>query len=443
MPRLFSLALLLGLTVHAQAVLDIKITSGIEQALPIAIAPFGLAGAASGGDTLPPVDLAAIIRANLGRSGRFRVMDEARQPQQPTEFAAINFGDWQKLGVESLLIGRINPAADGAYEVRFRLIDIYRGRQIAGFRIPARPASLRRVAHQISDIIFEKLTGVPGAFDTRIAYITARETADGRLHTLEVADADGYNAQTLLESNQPLLSPAWSPDGRKIAYVSFEGRRPAIFIQDVPSGRRERIAAFAGINSAPAWSPDGARLAMTLSRDGNTEIYIMEIKTGALRRLTRHHAIDTEPAWSPDGQKLAFTSDRSGAPQVYEVDARGGQPRRVSFAGDYNARPKYAPDGGSMALVHGADGAYRIGLLDLGNGFIRALTDTGLDESPSFAPNGAMILYATTGAGGARLEAVSADGRIRQRLAPAAGETREPAWGPFLPTADPAGLPDY
>ena len=443
MPRLFSLALLLGLTVNAGAVLDIKITSGIEQALPIAIAPFGRAGAASGVDAGPPVDLAAIIRANLGRSGRFKVMDAARQPQQPTEFAAINFADWRKLGMESLVIGQISPAPEGAYEVRFRLIDIYRGQQIAGFRIPARADKLRRVAHQVSDLIFERLTGVPGAFDTRIAYITVREAADGPLHTLEVADADGHNARALLESSQPLLSPAWSPDGRQIAYVSFEGRRPAIFIQDVPSGRRERIAAFAGINSAPAWSPDGQKLAMTLSRDGNTEIYVMELKTGALRRLTRHRAIDTEPAWSPDGQKLAFTSDRSGAPQIYEIDARGGEPRRVSFAGDYNARPEYAPDGRTMALVHGADGAYRIGLLDLGNGFIRPLSETGLDESPSFAPNGAMIIYATTGAGGAGLAAVSADGRIRQRLGLAGGEAREPAWGPFLKAENPAGLPDY
>ncbi len=444
MPRLFNLVLLLGLSANAGAVLDIKITRGIEQALPIAIAPFERAG---GGDTdvdtVASVDMAAIIRDNLGRSGRFKVMDERRQPQQPADLAAINFGDWRKLGMESLLIGKLVPAANGDYEVSFRLIDIYRGRQIAGFSIPARPAMLRRVAHQISDFVFEKLTGAPGAFDTRIAYITVREGDDGRIHALEVADADGYNAQTLLESKQPLLSPAWSPDGQKIAYVSFEGRRSAIFIQDVLTGRRERIAAFTGINSAPAWSPDGNRLAMTLSKDGNTEIYIMALETKSLRRLTRHGAIDTEPAWSPDGQKIAFTSDRSGAPQIYEIDAQGGQPKRISFAGDYNARPEYAPDGRSIALVHGVNGAYRIGLLEPGNGIIRALTATGLDESPSFSPNGAMIIYATTDSGGARLEAVSADGRIRQRLGLAWGDVREPAWGPFLQQENPAGLPDF
>ena len=422
------IASLAFVSVQTHAVLDIKITQGIEQALPIAIVPFGWSEASN----VAPIDLTTIITNDLKRSGRFDVMNELDLPQRPSEYDAINFSDWRKLGMENILIGNLNLTAKGDYEISFRLVDIYRGKQIAGFKIPAKPNLLRRVAHQISDIVFEKLTGTPGAFDTRVAYITVKKTKEKKIHSLQIADADGFNAQVLLESPEPLLSPAWSPNGKHLAYVSFEGKNSAIYVQDILTGKRERVAAFAGINSAPRWSPEGARLAMTLSKDGNTEIYVMSLHSKTLKRMTKHGGIDTEPTWSPDGRKLAFTSDRSGGPQIYEVDIRGGTPKRVSFEGKYNVRPSYSPDGKSIALVHAVNGAYRIGLLNLSSGTINTLTDAKLDESPSFAPNGGMIIYATTGIRGAQLAAVSVDGRIHQRLGLQQGDVREPAWGPFL-----------
>ena len=424
----FFIASLMFVSLQTQAVLDIKITQGIEQALPIAIVPFGWSQAGN----VAPVDLTRVITDDLKRSGRFDVMDDLDLPQRPTKFDAINFNDWRKLGMENILIGNLTQTENGDYDVSFRLIDVYRGKQIAGFRIPGEPNLLRRVAHQISDIVFEKLTGTAGAFDTRVAYITVKKVNDKKTHTLQLADADGYNAQILLESPEPLLSPAWSPNGKEIAYVSFEGRNSAIYVQDISTGKRERVAAFEGINSAPSWSPEGSRLAMTLSKDGNTEIYIMSLHSKTLKRMTVHGGIDTEPTWSPDGRKLAFTSDRSGGPQIYEMDIRGGQPKRVSFEGNYNVRPSYSPDGKFITLVHAVNGSYHIGLLDLSNGYINTLTDAKLDESPSFAPNGGMIIYATTGVRGAQLAAVSVDGRIHQRLGLQQGDVREPAWGPFL-----------
>ena len=422
------IASLMFVSLQSQAVLDIKITQGIEQALPIAIVPFSWSQASN----VAPLDLTKVITDDLKRSGRFDVMDELDLPQRPTDFDAIIFNDWRKLGMENILIGNLALTENGDYDVSFRLIDVYRGKQIAGFRIPAKPNLLRRVAHQISDIIFEKLTGTAGAFGTRVAYITVKKVKDKKTHTLQIADADGYNAQILLESPEPLLSPAWSPNGKKIAYVSFEGKNSAIYVQDILTGKRERVAAFEGINSAPSWSPEGSRLAMTLSKDGNTEIYIMSLHSKSLTRMTNHSGIDTEPTWSPDGRKLAFTSDRSGGPQIYEMDIRGGRPKRVSFEGKYNVRPAYSPDGKFITLVHAVNGSYHIGLLDLSNGYINTLTNAKLDESPSFAPNGGMIIYATTGVRGAQLAAVSTDGRIHQRLGLQQGDVREPAWGPFL-----------
>jgi len=336
------------------------------------------------------------------------------------------------LGMENLLIGQLILTNAGEYEVEYRLVDIYKGTQIAGFRIPSAKDKLRRTAHGISDIVFEKLIGVRGAFDTRIAYITVRNAGDGaKAYTLQIADADGYNPQILLESSEPLLSPNWSPDGNKLAYVSFEGRNSAVYVQDIVTGAREKVASNQGINSAPSWSPDGSRLALTLSKDGNTEIYILHLSSKLLQRLTNDAAIDTEPDWSSEGDRLVFTSDRGGGPQIYEIDARGGEPRRLSFEGPYNARPIYSPDNKSIALVHGDNGIYRIALLDLGSGYLTVLTESRLDESPSFAPNGSMIIYSTTGVRGSVLAAVSSDGRIQQRLAVQEGEVREPAWGPF------------
>ncbi len=408
--------------------MEIIIDKGVEKPIPVAIVPFGWSQAAA----LPPVDIAQVISNDLTRSGRFITMEEKDMPQRPTDFSAVNFRDWKLLGMENLLVGNLVLNNQGNYDVEFRLIDVYKEKQIAGFRIPSTQAQLRRSAHEISDIVYEKLIGIRGAFATRIVYVTVNKNQDGtKRFALQVSDADGYNPQILLESNEPILSPTWSPDGRNLAYVSFEGKNSAIYIQDIQSGSRQKIASNPGINSAPAWSPDGSRLAMTLSKDGNPEIYIFHIASRSLRRITENAAIDTEPAWSPDGRTLAFTSDRGGNPQIYEVSAEGGQAKRISFTGPYNASAEYSPDGKYIAVVNGESGAYRIGLLDRATGQVSLLTDSRQDESPSFAPNGHMIIYTTTGARGNALAAISVDGSVHQRLGLQDGEVREPAWGPF------------
>ena len=418
------------LLVNNANAIDITIEQGIENPIPVTIVPFGWSQA-----TTVPIDLAGIITNDLERSARFKAMDFKDLPQHPSEFQDVNFKDWRLLGMENLVIGRLIETSTGDYEVEFRLIDVYREKQIAGFKLPSSKAQLRTTAHELSDIIYEKLIGVRGAFATRIAYITVNKQDDGKKnYSLQIADADGHNPQVLLESPEPLLSPSWSPDGRRLAYVSFEGRNSAIFIQDIKTGKRDKVAAHSGINSAPAWSPDGFRLAITLSKDGNTEIYVMHINSGTLKRITKNKAIDTEPNWSSDGKKLAFTSNRGGSPQIYEVAVQGdGKPKRLTFDGAYNARPRYSSDGNYLAMVTGENGNYRIAVLDLRNGFFDILTKDRLDESPSFAPNDHMIIYTTSGARGTALAAVSADGRVHQRLVLQDGEVREPAWGPFLP----------
>ncbi|MCI0590789.1 MAG: Tol-Pal system beta propeller repeat protein TolB [Gammaproteobacteria bacterium] len=424
-----TLLVLMFCVADAHAVLTIKITQGIERALPIAIVPFGL----SKGTPPPPIEVTEVIVADLANSGRFAPLPEKDLPSHPHEFSEINFQNWRMLGMETLVVGNLSSLQSGNYDIEFRLVDVYKGTQLAGYRVSSPASQLRRAAHHISDIIFEKLTGIRGAFSTRIAYVTVSERSDqSKTYELQVADADGYNPQTLLESPQPLISPAWSPDGRRIAYVSFEGKNSTIYVQDVQSGSREKVASNPGLNSAPAVSPDGGRLAMTLSKDGNAEIYILHVSSGLLRRVTNDAAIDTEPAWSPDGSQLAFTSDRSGGPQIYEVDLRGGRPERLTFEGPYHARPVYSPDGKHIAMIHGESGSYRIAVLERDTGSLRILTDTRLDESPSFAPNGSMIIYATVGQSGTELAAISVDGRVRQRLALQEGEVREPAWGPFI-----------
>lgn len=408
--------------------LKIVIDRGIEKTLPIAVIPFAWDRLPE----LPPVDFALTISNDLARSGRFSPMREEDLPQRPAEFQQINFKDWRLLGMETLVIGELKQNIDGNFEVEFRLVDIYRGTQIAGFRITSTLKQLRRTAHRISDIIFEKLTGIKGAFDTRIAYVTVIKHQDGSKHyNLQIADADGFNPQVLLDSKQPLMSPAWSPDGTRIAYVSFEDRNSNIYIQDILTGRRSKVAANEGINSAPAWSPDGSRLAVTLSKDGNPEIYLIHLASQTLQRITFNRAIDTEPNWSRDGARLAFTSDRGGTPQIYTVDILSGRTERLTFDGAYNARPRYAPDGKTMAMIHATSGAYQIAILDIKGGYISILTNSRLDESPSFAPNGSMIMYATSGRRGSELAAVSVDGGVHQRLALQIGEVREPAWGPF------------
>jgi TolB protein len=334
--------------------------------------------------------------------------------------------------MDNLVVGQISPNGPGGYLVRFQLLDVYRGEQLAGFSVPTTDSDLRATAHQISDILYEKLLGQRGAFSTRIAYIASVPQPGGKPKVeLHVADADGYNAQVIVSSKDPLMSPAWSPDGKRLAYVSFEQGRPAVYVQELLTGRRQQVAAYQGINGAPAWSPDGRRLALTLSKDGNPDIYVLDLASRRLTQLTRHFGIDTEPAWSPDGRYIVFTSDRGGGPQIYRMAASGGDAKRVTFENAYNARASYSPDGKALALTTRVNGHYRIGLLDLESRELRVLSRGNLDESPSFAPNGSMITYASKEGDRGMLEAVSADGRVRQRLAVSAGEVREPAWSPY------------
>ena len=425
--RLLVLAALLVGSRAALAVLTIEITKGMEGATPIAIVPF-----ATPAGVAVPEDIAGIISANLRRSGRFAPLPEADLIARPQDAAAIRFQDWRVLGVGDLVIGRVLQPAPGRYEVQFQLFDVFRSRQLTGYSIPARPDELRRVAHRISDLIYEALTGEPGAFDTRIAYVTSEQGPEGKRYALQVADSDGYNPQTVLRSPQPLMSPSWAPDGQQVAYVSFEGRKAAIYVQHVGTGTRREVAAFDGINGAPSWSPDGRKLALTLSRDGNPEIYLLHLGDNRLQRLTNNAAIDTEPAWAPDGNHIVFTSDRGGSPQLYRMDIRNGRADRLTFEGNYNAGADFSPDGRWLTLVHRDGRDYRIAALELETRRLRVLTDGSLDESPSFAPNGSMIIYATSAAGRGVLAAVSADGRFRQRLTLSGGDVREPAWSPVL-----------
>jgi TolB protein len=380
-----------------------------------------------------PVDVAQVVNADLAGSGRFNTLASADLPSQPHRFAEIQFDDWRRLGMENLVIGTLAPTASGDYEIEFRVVDTFKATQLGGYQIVSPGDDLRLAAHHIADRIYELLTGEPGAFATRISYVTVTKDTRGKaVYQLQLADADGYNPKTLLESMDPILSPAWSPDGRKLAYVSFEGKSLTVYVQHIATGHREAVATGPGINSAPAWSPDGGRLALTLSKDGNPEIYVLTLAGRRLQRITDDPAIDTEPAWSPDGRRIAFTSDRGGTPQVYQVRATGGHPERITLGmGPYNARPSYSHDGRLMALVHGEGGRYRIAVLDLASRDLRVLTDSRLDESPSFAPNGTRIIYATVGSRGTELAAISVDGSVQQRLATSRGEVREPAWGPL------------
>lgn len=422
---------LLLLALSARAALDIEITEGEEGALPIAIAPFAWSGS-----TPLAEDIAAIISADLHRSGRFAPLERAALPAQPLEAKDIQFAQWRAKKIENLVIGKV-IANGNHYQVQFQLFDALRGTQLVGYTIPTEPNQLRRTAHRISDLVYEKILGQRGAFSTFVSYVTVEQDAQGkRRYRLSVADADGYNEQNILTSKQPLMSPAWAGDAKRLAYVSFEMGRSLIYMQEIASGKRELIAQYSGLNSAPAWAPGGQRLAMTLSHEGNAEIYILDLKSKQLTRVTRNPAIDTEPSWSPDGQTLVFTSDRGGRPQIYQAainaDGTVGREKRITFSGDYNARASFSPDGRRLTMVHGNGGTYRIAVQELASGKVRVLTTTRLDESPSFAPNGSMIIYATERGGRGVLEAVSVDGRGHQRLGVRQGDVREPAWSPYI-----------
>jgi TolB protein len=422
------MSLLFLLVAQVQAKLVIEITEGVEGALPVAVVPFKWSGNAS---AAPSESVGEIIAADLRRSGYFSVLDKSMMLKYPSTMNEVDFRDWRALKQDNLVIGRIEPNGPGGYKVRFQLFDVYQGEQLIGYNFSTTATDLRAISHHIADLIYETLTGTKGAFATRIAYVVSEGSPKSPKISLRIADSDGYNAQTIVSSKEPLMSPSWSPDGRRLAYVSFENGRPSIWIQEVFTGKREKITSFKGINGAPAWSPDGHYLAMALSKDGNPDIYIMDLARRKLRRLVRHWAIETEPSWSSDGQKLLFTSDRGGSPQIYQVSVTGGDVKRLTFENKYNARASYAPDGKSITLITRVGSQYRIGVLDIGTGSITVLTDGRLDESPSFAPNGSMIIYATRYRGKGILAAVSTDGRVKQRLALQSGDVRDPVWSPY------------
>jgi TolB protein len=418
----------------ARAVLTIEITEGVEGALPMAIVPFAWEGA-----NLPPrEDVTAVIAGDLSRSGRFAPLPEEDLVARPHEAAQVNFQNWRIMGVDNLLIGKIRASSPGNYVVQFELFDVFKAKRLVGFNIPANDANLRYVAHQVSNIVYEALTGERGAFNTRIAYVTVNKKLMGpNKYFLYVADADGYNPREILASPRELISPSWSPDGQKLAYVSFEKNYSEIYIHDIRKGIRRRIARYPGHNGAPSWSPDGTQLAIVLSKRrkndrSNFNIYIYTLKTKQLKRLTKHWAIDTYPIWTPDGKFIVFTSDRSGRPQIYKIPLSGGRAERLTFEGKENDRPVLSPDGKYLAMVQSGGGRSQIAVLDLVYGSLRVVTDGSLDESPSFAPNGSMIIYATNLDNKGVLSAVSVDGRVQTFIRETNGDVREPAWSPFI-----------
>ena len=417
------LGFVLAAPVHAQLRLDI--TQGVRDAVPIAVVPFG------GQDASAATDVAAIVANDLKLSGRFAPLDRTDMVTRPVSGAAIRFPDWRLLKSDFIVVGRVEPDATGA-AVTFELFNVQSGQPLLTERIPTSDRGMRATAHRIADAIFARLTGIPGAFSTRVAYVSAEGKAPTQRYRLIVADADGYGPRTVMDSSEPIMSPAWSPDGQNLAYVSFEGKASAIYVQHLATGQRRRVSARSGINGAPAWSPDGQHLAITLSRDGNLDIFTLELATQALSRVTSDDAIDTEPEWAQDGKSLYFTSDRAGNAQVYQVALDGARDaRRLTFTNGYNARPRLSPDGQSLALVTLDRGGYRIATYDLKARTLHVLTDSTQDESPSFAPNGAMIIYATQAGSHGALATVSSDGRFQQRLSSERGDVREPAWSPF------------
>lgn len=428
MLRLFVLVGAVLLAPVARGEITIEIDRGYDNPKRIAVVPFGV------GMNLPDVeDVAGIVGFDLARSGQFAPLDSENMLSLPTRPEEVFFRDWRILKADYVLVGRTERNPDGTLAVSYHLYDVPAEKLITSERLQGPRSRLRDMAHVISDVVYEKITGIPGAFSTKILYVLAQNlgTSSARFN-LEMADADGARARTLLESPEPILSTAWSPDGKRVAYVSFESGKPAIFIQEIASGRREVITDFQGLNGAPVFSPDGSQLALVLSRDGNPEIYVMDLATRNLRRITRHHAIDTEPSWTPDGEGVLFTSDRGGRPQIYKVELATGLTERLTFDGDYNARPRMLPDGKHLVFVHRRQGVFHIALLDMERERLMVLTQTSLDESPSLAPNGTMLIYATQDRGRGILAVVSIDGRVKYRLPSSAGDVREPAWSPYL-----------
>jgi len=429
MQKIFYVLLFLLVSQLAQAKLEIEIIQGNAAALPIAIIPMQWRAS----DLPPETGVAEVVSSDLYRSGLFDPLEDRDMVDRPIDEESIRFGTWRLLKVDYLVIGSVSDAPGGnGYDITYQLFDVHTQERILSQITTVGFGDLRFGSHRVADAIYQKLTGVPGAFATRIAYISATNEGNKENYQLFVADADGFNPQPVVGSPEPLLSPNWSPDGQQLAYVSFEKGNSAIYVQNVATGQRELVSSGKGINGAPAFSPDGRSLAMTLSYSGNPEIYIRDLASGQKRQLTQHWAIDTEPVWSPDSKWVYFTSDRGGKPQIYRAPAAGGKATRITREGDYNARASISPDGTRIAVAHGRGNEYRIAVLDIDSGRMRILTPGVLDESPSFAPNGSMILYATREGERGVLSAVSVDGNVRQRLILDEGDVREPAWSPVI-----------
>src|SRR3954470_12279111 len=416
----FLFLLLMAFSAGAYAQLTIEVRGTGSNQYPIAILPLK-------GEEALPQKLTEIVAADLYRSGYFKMVDAGGVNPLPAEPSEVQFPTWKARGADAVVIGSVSPLSNGGWDVRFRVMDVLKQTQLTGFAYQVAPAQLRNTAHKIADAIYEKMTGDVGVFSTRITYVVKR----GTRFELQVADADGFGAQTVLASNEPIISPSWAPDGNRIAYVSFERKKPIVYIQSLVTGQRTVAANFKGSNSAPAWSPDGRRLAVVLTKDGNSQIYLMNADGSNVTRLTNSSTIDTEPNFSPDGQHVIFTSDRGGSPQIYRVAVGGGTPERLTFDGNQSFSPRYAPDGKSFVFIQRAGTRFNVAVQDFVSKQAQSLTENGVDESPSFAPNGRIILYATEVRGRGILAAVSSDGRVRQRFSAESGDVREPAWGPL------------
>ena len=438
------LGIILGLVAsNGNAALDVELTQGVDGAVPIAIVPFEW----QSGNAAPPADISQVISQDLSISGRFTLLDESAMSQKPHVALAVNRDFWHNKNVDYVVVGEVQPLSSGQYKVTFALVDVVaqdgeepnpKGKKLITQSYTVDAKQLRHLAHHISDLIYEKVTGTQGVFHTRLAYILVKQqmTAEGRNkanYSLQVSDMDGHGSKPVIRSNEPILSPSWSPDGKNIAYVSFEGKRPGIYLSEISTGKRQLLTHYPGINGAPAWSPDGQKLAIALSNNGSPNIFILDVETKKLTRMTNDWSINTEPQWSPDGKSIIFTSDRGGSPQIYQLDLATKKVKRLTFIGKYNAKASFTPDGKQIVMLHrGENRQFNVALLDLETGALRELTHTGMDESPSVAPNGKMVVFATQYGGRGVLGMVSTDARIYLRLPDQQGNVQEPVWSPYL-----------